>query len=503
MLKRNIYVLLLVLFVVTSLQSAKVSMTTYSDFNMQLKPDDADKWAMANDPQGQMELKFDINLGKEFSIWMKANVSSANLKLTEADSGFGVVDLHAKYLKTLAGDRGFEISAFADDDSHFYLNQPLLDFSGNSGAWLANSTKSSGLYYNGWNVLGLDFSRIFIIHSGTTNNFGIGFRGRKDFLKGGLKLGYTGVMHSYESANTNYTYYEEGLDFALSLLGPFSITYEIGTCHFSQEIRPDEPQFMFKGELRGSFSLFSGNLGQTGFLFSYYRVDEEYGNWKGNHIDGYDKNREIGKVEWYYNFPLKAIFFKEAFTYSHALDDGSTYGEFTVIGDSYFEHYLEMYIEFINGFKFKTYYKYIEGADSTRGTRGKWKNLLFQLEVENEFAKIKPMVKLLNVGNEDAFAIAYGAEVLINLSDNIKFYSRFAMVAGSKDPDYFKSLEGKKNWATFFAEIQFLKVFSNTDVYFTFGNGDDTNDDLVNDKSGILSGNSTEKRFNINLKFWL
>jgi hypothetical protein len=174
-----------------------------------------------------------------------------------------------------------------------------------------------------------------------------------------------------------------------------------------------------------------------------------------------------------------------------------------MISGTKLENYAELYIEFINGFKFKTYWKHIEGGEYRTDTRGKWDYLLFQLEVENAFAKIKPQVLLLNFNDPDNRATAFGGEVLINLSANIKFYTRFAMVSGTESSLY-RSIEGKRNWATFFCELQFLKIFSNTEIFLTFGNGDHTNDDLVHDKNGgILSGNPLEEKLNLYIKFWL
>jgi len=508
MFKRNIYIILLSFFVVTGLQSATVKLATYAEFNMQLTPDDSDKWLFegaGSNPRGYFELKFDINVGKEFSLWLKTGASTDGVD-------FGVSDLHAKYLKNMVGDKGFELVAFADEDSHFYLNQPLLDFTGQTGAWINNPT-TSGLYYNGWNVLGFDFTRFFLFSSGLVNSttqedkLGIGWRVRKDFLKGGVKLGLTGLYYSDKDGTTDRNYFEQGFDIDTSLLGPFSLVYEMGICRLPDGLQPNNQPISFKGELRGNFALFGGNFGQTGFLASVRYAGEDYSSWRGNGVDGASSNELVERLEWYYNFPLKAIYLKEVLVYSHSLTDGakSHLWEFEfdpTITSSYFNSYTELYIEFINGFKFKTYLSHTEGGDSTYSKMGKWNNVLFQLEVENEFAKIKPMVLLLNIGDADFSATAFGGEVLINLSDKIKFYTRFAMVAGSEDGQYASGI-GEKNWGTFFCELQFLKIFQSTDIYFTFGNGDHTNDDLVHDNTGVLKGATTEKRFNLSVKFWL
>ncbi len=524
MLKRYLFVVLFVFFVVTGLHSATVKLTTYAAFNMQVSQNVNDDYVIEKgvwNPNSFMELKFDINLNKEFSIWMRANATS-NTNERNYNYDFTFYDLHAKYLKNLSGDSGFEIISFMRETSYTYLNQPLLGFTDEGDFWGSTDDKGdkgsmNGLYFNAWNIAGFNFARAFLISSGiggdNESRLGAGLRVRKDFLKGGLKIGATGMVFMYDSgtdaSSTNVNYFQEGFDIDTSLLGPFSLVYEMGFCHIPGDSKPDKQPITFKGELRGNFALFDGNLGQTGFLASVYYVGEKYSNWRGKGADGEPSDRLIERIEWYYNFPLKAIYLKQNLVYSHKLSDGSKSHlwqyEFDIANTGmYLESYTELYIEFINGFKFKTYYKHVNGGEMHRiGLGGKWNYLLFQLEVENEFAKIKPMVLLLDLGNESLSATVFGAEVLINLTSNIKFYSRFAMVAGSEDPSHYKSDSDTRNWSTFFAQLQFLKVFSNTDIYLSFGNGDHTKNDLVHDINGVLAGSEMEKRFNLSVSFWL
>jgi hypothetical protein len=212
----------------------------------------------------------------------------------------------------------------------------------------------------------------------------------------------------------------------------------------------------------------------------------------------------------YYNFPLKAIYLKEVLFYSHPVAGWASdnfhlwnYSNPNSL-DATLESYTELYIEFKYGFKFKSYLKQTDGKEYVNdGRLGVWRSLFFQFEVENAFARIKPQALFLNINDPDSAAASYGAEVLINLSDQIKFYTRFAMVAGSQN-DLYRSEEGDRNWYTFAAELQFLKIFSNTEMFVSFGNFDHTNDDLVHDKNGgILNGRVMEKKLNFFIKFWM
>lgn len=525
---RYILCLLLLFPLVQAVAAPTMSLATYAEGLVELRPDDQDRWHLDQgtgwNPKTFFELKLDIALNKQFQFWFKTSATSSSDERNDP-LVFSFYDLHLKYHTKLGGG-GLEMIAFMKEESYFWMDQPLLRFTDNNSSWGVGDDKGdkgemNGIYFNMWNILGLNQIKGVIVASGMTGtentSINAALRLRKDLFKGKLKIGATGVYYNMRNKDP---YWAAAMDISASIK-TFQLIFEGGTFDtddagvWSNPV--DHPrQFTYKGELRGSFSL--GNFGQAGFLVSSYYVATNFQNWRGNGTDGATQNRRQEKLEIWYNFPLKAIYLKNSTVYYHPLyymDDtnwtafpsGSSHiwnYSYTGLDSTGFDNYTELYIEFKNGFKFKSYFKHSEGGEyHNEGIKGKWNTLFFQLEVENSFAKIKPQVLLLNFDDELNSASAFGGEVLINITDTIKFYSRFAMVNGSQGTLY-RSDEKKRSWASFFCQIQFLKFFSNTDIYLTFGNGDHTNDDIVHDKNGgVLNGRELERKINFSIKYWL
>ena len=533
---RKVILMLAVLLVVIgygSIFGSKLNLTTYANSEFMLKPDSTDTWRMEDGTQNKypstmFELKLDINIDSLFSIFMKTSTYNVLDKKT-VPGGFSIADLHLTFKKDMGG-KGMEVIAYRRETGYFWLDQPLLRFTDDNDSWAYpdNDNKGangmlSGIYFNIWNMFGLNLVKGFIISRGWLNpvipeegeSIGAALRLRKDLLGGNLKIGATGVFtrRISDPANTNDlvppSHRVAGFDIDIKPVSPVQFVFEGGVGDYDEDNRTNYSAsqfYTFKTELRSTLDLKS--FGVLSLLGSVLYVDDGFPNWRGNTPGGGNFYEEA--VEINYAFPLKAINLKQVFKLNHKVTGWSKDNfhlwnySFDPLNESYYESYSELYVEFKNGFKFKSYYKHFEGGEYVYGiVRGVWRHLLFQLEVENKFSKIKPQVLLLNFDNSDYRAFGYGGEVLINITDKVKFFTRFALMQGSKN-SYYASNEGKSNWGTFFAELQFFEVLPNTKFFITFGNGDHTNDDLVNDKNdGILNGRVLEKRLKFFLEFWL
>jgi hypothetical protein len=92
------------------------------------------------------------------------------------------------------------------------------------------------------------------------------------------------------------------------------------------------------------------------------------------------------------------------------------------------EFYNELYVEFVNGFTGKTYYKRRDEYETDRNFRLRdtylsWVN---ELQVESWLAWLRVQSKLQNLGRADAKQL-FVIENRINLTDKTKVYSRFAL----------------------------------------------------------------------------
>jgi hypothetical protein len=190
----------LALLTVTNLPAASViKLSTYAEANLQVYPDGNDKWHFNEgstgwNPKSFFELKFDILPFKDFNIWMKASMSTSSDDRNDPVR-FSYYDMHFKFMKMI-GAGGFEVISFIREDSYFWMDQPLIRLTDNSGSWGQGDSKGdqgslNGVYFNGWKLLGLDLIKAVLVSESMDiayKSFSGARRLRKDFAKGGLKI---------------------------------------------------------------------------------------------------------------------------------------------------------------------------------------------------------------------------------------------------------------------------------------------------------------------------
>lgn len=122
------------------------------------------------------------------------------------------------------------------------------------------------------------------------------------------------------------------------------------------------------------------------------------------------------------------------------------------------EIYNELYIEFVNGFTGKTYYKQRSEYRPVLGvmTREDYNDWFGEVQVESRLAWLRVEAKVKNVGRADHKQI-YAVENSVNLTNTLKVYNRFAF---GNDPSILRK--------AVFSQLQYRPT-GNVEMYLQYG----------------------------------
>lgn len=357
-------------------------------------------------------------------------------------------------------------------------------------------------------------------------------RARKDLLNSKLKIGAMQHLDWWYS-NTGDTddniYSMTSLDIQMTLIPNMYLGTEWAYTYRPFETDNPETKKSFASKTVLSYGLDLKAFGKLYFYtyMAFAGVDFDLSG-RGNtvfpdlkkpqggndaNINNYDRYVEF--FELTYNFPLKAIYLKSNLTYSHKIS-GWDSGAFhlwnmkrTIGGvhiseidkSAFISNFNELSVEFINGFYFKSYFTTYTGRSLYKGVVGSWKNLIMELSVENKLARIKPQVAFYNMGDDIYGAVAFGGELLLNITKNFKLYTRFAIMSGLSDyAGAYVSSEGYQSWGAFYMELQYFGL-SNAELYLRFGDGG-KNEHLAQTYN-LIAGYSVNNVVEFQIKFWL
>ncbi|MEN2998608.1 MAG: hypothetical protein ABDH28_06205 [Brevinematia bacterium] len=219
-----------------------------------------------------------------------------------------------------------------------------------------------------------------------------------------------------------------------------------------------------------------------------------------------------------YAFPVKFVNIKSYLKYCHSYDwpvwvgsDGKEHNDYNIWQFLFQEkmeskntsHYLEwvseLYASFKGGVKFigefQQYFgrDYLDQVNSTNWFR----HLVFSLDFEDEFAKLRPMVKMFNLQDLEKFFIGFGVEATVNLLSWIKFYSRLGVMRGYQER---VSRSGNLAWTSFFGQLQIYPA-NNAKIFISYGNGGDMDKGLVGDPD-FVKGAEIDNRVRIEAEMY-
>jgi hypothetical protein len=201
---------------------------------------------------------------------------------------------------------------------------------------------------------------------------------------------------------------------------------------------------VMQGEIR-SIKLGTQRLGYLGITPGWWQRGADWSNGLGG--PGSD---ETGfNVQSYYLLPERAI------TYSNQL---LWYGNKVNSRNKTREIYNELYIEFLNGFTGKTYYRRRDEYSTSNGrpvraTHLTWFN---EVQVESKLGWLRLQSKAQDIGNAQAKQL-FAVEQRLNLTSKTKIYNRFAL---GNDPSILRK--------GLFTQLQY-RPSGNVEMYLQYG----------------------------------
>lgn len=380
----------------------------------------------------------------------------------------------------------------------------------------------------------------------------------KDPIGNNIGIGSTGGFLVYQlSRNTNdWNVYVEnswkkgqynvlGLDIAYTGSIPFvkglsfNLSGEVGRSFAPESINLPVPDGWTEGDwmlhrflLGDNNSLVYKFVGKIGyddpkaiggieFTYSVVGLQPNYRQYLGGSTDPasgrqYDYFEQF--VQLSYAFPVKFVNLKSYMKYSHNYEwdvwvdtDGKQHDDYNIWQFLFQEsmvskntsHYLEwiseLYVAFKGGVKLIGELQQYFGRDYLLqiDPKGWFRHLVLSLDFENEFAKIRPMLKMFNLQDTERFFLGFGLESTVNILSWVKFYSRLGVMRGYQER---VSRSGNLAWSSFFGQLQIYPA-GNTRVMISYGNGGDMDTGLVGDVD-FVKGAETENKINVEAEMY-
>ena len=250
--------------------------------------------------------------------------------------------------------------------------------------------------------------------------------------------------------------------------------------------------FASKGELSG-IKAGSNALGFVTFTPGAYFYGDCYRNYMGKE----NENKYGGWINSSYLIPKRAVTITCNYNYNrkivpdtlmivNEIEDSDE--EFIKIEsfDPETNLYTELYVEFINGFKWKLAFN--KKDQKWRGYKYKHYDLFTELQVENRLAKLMTQFKIKDLGETEEIQI-WGIETSVNLTDKWRFFSR-GLLANDRS--------GSR--ISIFGEISY-KIGGNTEAYFQYGSSEYGRYGLVND-DGFATGGNMKNEVKLIVRCW-
>jgi hypothetical protein len=513
----------------------------------------------STDVKGYMELQL-AGLNMEgWNIWSKlgANVDFYGMgmsgKILEPDfspnyaeginpgmlqgdaNNFKIRQFEAHISKRVPLFKGHTTFAFFRTQNRTDIGQPYLRFFGDIGDGLTRS----GIQWDSYGIAGF-FTRGFIIdyrsdyldqNAPDRHAYGFGMRVgrqiiRRTFLN--LSMGITGGGNQYykpavdisdtfsevTSVTNRYFYNVIGADMTINgdipVVGSYYLFGTIGRSYAPEEypfeyypginLLGNTNALVYQAEFKWNreFKTAKIDLGHLFFDTMIRGRQPRFQDYMGSDIE----NNFYQSWGISYNFPYKAISinFKNDYYHDYIFDQEKYFiwSAGDVLDESASLRYnLNLNILFRSGFSFnmawdrevgQTYLGAFvpEGVDY----------LTFVAAGESPLGRISPEVKIVALGDEEKQLLSSAIEIFLNLSQVVKFYSRFAYIQSA---GHWKSGDDV-NWWDAFIQLQF-HTGPNTRFNLELGDGGGT--DNMSSDVDLINGASFRKRIFLKFEYWI
>jgi hypothetical protein len=390
---------------------------------------------------------------------------------------------------------GFESILFTREGGRYWLDGNMLDLL-NTGL-VNNDGNGQGARFDFWAPASSITYVISDFSSGSGDDIHLA-RFRQNLFDNDLRLGITYQRKNYASL--------EARDYNHLIAG--DLRYQYKNYYLSWEFAgtevPSEDEVNAKLDEYKSDGVFSNIFKQnyasklelSGFKAGSYHLGYVsltpggffYGDGYRNYMGNNDRNNYGWWINSHYLVPQRAI----TITCNYSEREKIVPDTLMIEGEELLSYnpvknlYAEVYVEFINGFKWKLYFN--KKDDIWQGTDYKHYDLFTELQVENRLAKLLTQFKIKDMGENEEKQI-WGIECSVNLTERWRLFTR-GMVANDRGGSRF----------SMFGEVSY-KIGGNTEAYIQYGPSWWGQYGLVND-DGFASGGEMKEEIKFIVKSW-
>ncbi len=438
------------------------------------------RWDMWN-PKNYFEMKFSINPSPGVTGFFSLSaLSNSNAMRFFMNQG------HLTYRTS-----NTEVTIFSRED-RFWISSPLL-FLVNTDRVKddAYGPKAEGLRFDVWEWKGFYGTLIASKFRTWDGEAYLGSLARKFGEK--FEIGTIYLKKDWRGTVITPSFNQvTSFNGRLHIKGPLSMRFEIAnSVHPSQATTKRSDDYAYEVEFR-RIRLKDLFIAWSIFNYGYDFIDEFSNKFNMNFDREFDRRGVYG--EFIYLMPYKAVNLIYKTKYWRSRFDETKPGMPLPYEYSKWWNYGELYVEYYGGVSSKFF------IESTRDTAETWNHLFFEIGGENNLMKLRLQYKLMDLGiNRHGQTVFYsigernliGAEVRVNLTQNLFFYSRAAVGMGTG-----------RSWESLFMQLGYRGI-KNTEIFLEYGEPGHTDGDLVNDWD--FSNNPylrTDDKVKLLVKYW-
>ncbi len=396
-------------------------------------------------------------------------------------------------------NNGFEVKLFSRGGGSYWLDGTMLEVLRTDD--VKDGDNGQGCRLDFWHNKDGGLSYVFADNSDGSGDDLHLLRLRQNFLDKDIRSGLFFLRKNYPQAQKNdfnqviagdinakflKKYYLRA-DLSVSQVpAEGELTDESRSYHRGSLVNYLKSNMAAKVELSG-FKIGKAMYGYWSFTPSVWSFGNTYRNYMGN-----NQSNEFGyRINSYYLVPQRAITFSLNYLHFKKYNPVEYYSDeleaYKIDHEENSEIFAELYLEFVNGFKGKTYYK--SYTKSEKGVKKTYNSIFGELIVENKLAKLRLQAKKKDIGMIWEKEI-FGIETQVNLTDKFTFFTRNLLVT-----------DRVGNRHSTFYELQY-RIFGNTELYMQYGPSGYGSDGLIENDGGFASGGKMVKEIKFIIKGW-
>ncbi len=418
------------------------------------------------EPSHRFELRLNASPWKDTEAFAKFFAELSRLQDNDVERPlheYTLLEGHLKY----RWPSHFEAIAFTREN-RYWFPQGLFEIV--NADQLTDGGNSQGIRTDFWGFYNISGTAYYSDWSGSGGEDALVSRLYRPFWGDRIRAGIIACRKDWGTSTSDYNGVVSG-DIGLSLGRVIPLLERFGSIDLTGQMAssriPDQPEdpdnIIWAAELRqlkaGPFELQA----------SYHDYGPDFRSYLSHRFDSDQKFNEEGYyLRGVYFFPTKAVNLSAQYSETYAPQNRADYISESNPERIYREAYGEFYVEWVHDIKSRISYKYYRGWDPGYGEDRSYPTLFGEISLESRLAKVRAQVRIKDIDTPYRI-IATGAELNVNLADDLKLYARAINVA-----------EKYESRQTAFIQLRYER-FQPAELFLEFGNSGDSDNDLTND----------------------